>query len=84
MISLMMSERHQASSGSRRPGWMMLAFVDLRLRTGYQLDLLDNNNNLAFYNILPFTDDFFLISVAGSFQSFLGKKTTSEVNLYGW
>lgn len=82
MISLMMSECHQAS-GSRRPGWMMLAFVDLRLSTGYQLDLLDNNNNLAFYNILPFTGGFFLMSMAGSFQSFLGKKTTSEVNLYG-
>lgn len=70
MISLMISEHHQTSSDNRRAGWMKVAFVDLRLSRGCFLDLLDNNNSLAFCNILPFTDGFFLISIAGSLQSF--------------
>lgn len=70
MTSLMISEHHQISSDSRRAGWMKVVFVDLRLSRGYFLDLLDNNNSLAFHNILPFTDGFILISIAGSLQSF--------------
>ena len=70
MISLMIGEHHQTSSDNRRAGWIKVAFVDLRLSRGYFLDLLDNNHSLAFCNILPFTDGFFLISIAGSLQSF--------------
>lgn len=50
-----MNEYQQTSFDSRKADWMKLAFVNLRLSTGCHLDLLDNNNNLAFY-ILPFTD----------------------------
>lgn len=62
-----MNEQHQASSDSRRAEGMKLAFVDLSLSTGSHLDLLDSNNNLAFYNILSFTDCFFKMSMASSF-----------------